>query len=211
MFQLAQIVVLALLAVTVYGSCPDVSLVKSFDTKKYMGTWYEIQAQDSSFRTVTSCGKSEYSLINNEVHVVTQGENNSGGQEKDKTKMSISEDPARMFTSVRALFITVNAPYEVLDTDYTSYSCVHFCLSYGIIGTYDYLWIYSRNRTPDRSKLNAYRSLFSQYSGTDVSTLKDTPQVGCWNLVIEKIFSTYSKSIIHFGWNLTVANMWFNE
>jgi len=153
-----------------------------------MGTWYEIQAQDSTFRTVISCGKSEYSLVNDTVQVATQGEDGSGSPQKDITKMSISENPARMFTSIRTFLMTVTPPYEVLDTDYESYSCVHSCLSFGIFGTNDYLWIYSRSRTLEKSKVENCRTIFSKYRGTDISILKNTPQVGCWKLRYLKIF-----------------------
>jgi len=181
MLHVLQVAVLALiLASYVHGDCPNVDLIPKFDVKRYMGTWYEIQAQESSYRTVTACGKSEYSLLSDAVHVVTQGEDESGAPQKDSTKMSISENPARMFTSIRTFLMTLEPPFEVLDTDYESYSCVHSCLSFSLFGTYQYMWVYSRSRTLEQSKIDACRTLFSKYAGTDViSGLKNTPQVGC--------------------------------
>lgn len=156
------------------GACPDVDLAPDFNTEQFLGEWYEIQAQASIFQSIKSCLKSNYSREEDgSIIVQSWGLGSSGEPVTTSTSMTISENPARMITN----FVPgINPPYEVLSTDYTSYACVHSCVSLGPVMN-DFVFIYSREKTLDERKIELCRSIFSKYDTTNVDDLISTPQL----------------------------------
>ena len=70
--------------------------------------------------------------------------------------------------------------YNVIDTDYTTYSLVYSCsLSFfGIVKT-EVAWILSRSRTLDQTIINNLLAKVKQISPSLVSSLKMTDQSNC--------------------------------
>jgi len=169
------VVALALLVAAADAVCPRVQLMPNFSTRKFMGVWYEIQAQPNEFQEVKACLKSDYRTNGEIVAVSTQGLNSRGQPVTKTSRMTISSNPARMITD----FIPrLSPPFEVLSTDYTTYACVHSCLSVGPV-TNDFVFILSRRRTLSQDIINGCRSLFGRYKGVNLAKLKNTPQSGC--------------------------------
>lgn len=166
---------LAFLAVSIDAACPNVPLVKNFNVDKFMGVWYEIQAQPSIFQSIKKCFRSEYKKNGDTVVVSSKGLNNDNRPATSISRMTITSTPARMMTDFVSGF---TVPYEVVDTDYTSYACVHSCLSFGPI-TNDYFFIYSRGRTLSKKKVEHCKNLVRAYPQVRLSELKSTPQAGC--------------------------------
>ncbi len=118
----------------------DVTPVKSFDLKKYTGTWYEIARMDSRFEK-------------NLVHVTaTYGLNDDGsisvknrGLDTNSNKWSDIEGKARAASDEYSSMIEVSffgpfyAGYNVIALDTVDYSYAMVCGS-----DKDYLWILAR-------------------------------------------------------------------
>ncbi|CAL4127195.1 unnamed protein product, partial [Meganyctiphanes norvegica] len=167
--------VLLSLVKLIKGACPDVELAADFKTEQYLGVWYEIQGIPSMFQSIKSCFKSTYSLTEDgSIFVESKGLGSGGEPDSTSIKMSISENPARMITDF--LSKQINPPYEVLSTDYSSYACVHSCVSVGPI-TNDFVFIYSREKTLEQDKIDLCRDIFAKYEGTDINGLVSTPQL----------------------------------
>ncbi|CAL4150676.1 unnamed protein product [Meganyctiphanes norvegica] len=174
-FSISTVCALAFLVVVADAACPRVQLMANFNTQKFLGVWYEIQAQPSEYQNIKACLKSNYARNGNTVVVSSQGLNSIGRPTTASSRMSVTRNPARMMTNFIPGF---SPPYEVLDTDYSSYACVHSCLSFGPI-TNDFVFVYSRKRTLSPAAVNHCKSLFSRYKGVNVSALKNTPQGNC--------------------------------
>jgi len=159
--------------------CPTVSLMPKFETNKYMGVWYEIQSQPSIFQNIKKCLKTNYRRTGkNTVVIASQGKTAYDRPASSMYSMTITQDnPARMITT--DFIAGYEPPYEVIDTDYKTYSCVHTCLNVGIFGINDYVFIFSRTRTLSQDKINHCRRLFSKYDQVNLSTLKNTEQTNC--------------------------------
>ncbi|CAL4215700.1 unnamed protein product [Meganyctiphanes norvegica] len=159
------------------SSCPDVQLHSNFETSKYMGVWYEIQAMPSFFWTIKSCTKANYNQTSPEVvEIESKGFDEAGDNATSSSKMTISkESTARMLTEFMQ---GITPPYQVLDTDYTSYACIHSCLAFGPIKN-EFVWVYSRERTLEEAKVSKCRTIFSQYESVDIQALTNTPQDNC--------------------------------
>jgi len=177
---------LAFLAVTTDAACPKIPLVKNFNVDKFMGVWYEIQAQPSIFQSIKKCFRSEYKRNGDTIVVSSKGLNNGNRPASSISRMTLTSTPAKMLTDFVSGF---TVPYEVVDTDYTSYACVHSCLSFGPI-TNDFFFIYSRERTLSRKKVEHCKSLVRNYPQVRLSQLRSTPQNGCWKKLAD-INTTY--------------------
>jgi len=156
--------------------CPDVKLYSNFDPNKFMGVWYEIQSVPSFFFELKSCTKSNYNRTSPEtVEIVSNGLDKGGLAATSSSKMTITNDTARMLTEFME---GITPPYQVLDTDYTSYACIHSCLAFGPIKN-EFVWVYSRQRTLEEAKVTKCRNIFAQYESVDIQNLINTPQEGC--------------------------------
>ncbi|CAL4155442.1 unnamed protein product [Meganyctiphanes norvegica] len=172
------LIVLTTFVVEAYASCPSVTLVENFGSARFTGVWYEVQAQANSFNRVKSCSKSVYTLLETGFNVTTMGLTYSGRPTQSNATLTFKTNPAKMITS---RVMGVRPPYEVLDTDYESYACVHSCIHMFFV--YDYVFIYSRTRTLDQVHVGHCRALFSQYrtSSRNLHRLVNTNQGGCSN------------------------------
>ncbi|CAL4260126.1 unnamed protein product, partial [Meganyctiphanes norvegica] len=89
---------LAFLVAAADAACPRVTLMNNFQTDKFMGSWYEIQAQSSIFQSIKSCLKSDYTRNGDTVVVSSKGKNSDGETATKISRMTISSNPARMMT-----------------------------------------------------------------------------------------------------------------
>ncbi|XP_069165995.1 crustacyanin-A1 subunit [Procambarus clarkii] len=158
------------------ASCPILKLKQQFSIDKYMGVWYEIQAQPSIFQTIKSCLSSTYTWDGKDVQVYSEGLDSKGAPVLTKSTLKIvdPQNPAHMITN----FVPgVQPPFDIVDTDYLTFSCAHSCLSVVGIKT-EFVFVYARNRSLSQDIIQHCRAIFKSYD-IDVSTLVSTPQDGC--------------------------------
>lgn len=160
----------------VRASCPAIQLKKEFSTDKYMGVWYEIQSQPNIFQTIKSCLVSAYARVEDHIEVQSKGLDSSGTPTSTKSTLRVVDhlNAAHMVTD----FVPgISPPFDIVDTDYETYSCAHSCVSIVGIKT-EFVFIYSRNRTLDVSVVQHCRQIFEKY-GIDTSELVDIAQNNC--------------------------------
>jgi len=169
------IIILAYLAarITLGGQCPAVELQANFDIDQYLGKWYEIfRAESVPFGSDGDCGAIRYSRkedggvdVDNRDYVIATDSFRSDEYGIDK---SFGEAYCSDWTSglchVRFFTLTPWGNYEVLDTDYTTYSIVYSCTT-SVGGAFRprFMWVLTREAlvigSPDhiamKEKVNA--------------------------------------------------------
>jgi len=176
-----------------YGSCPRFNVVKNFDIHKYLGTWYEYSNYFARFQAFGDCVKAEYSdetqpdgtpqigVINQSVSQLT-GNSSAATGEAVLAEPNNPEKPAKLIVNFdrQPVFTrSTTANYNVIDTDYKSYSIVYTCKEEQSVKK-ELLWILTRERNPPQ-KLIRRAEYIIRGRGLDTSRLLKITQVGCTN------------------------------
>nr|ACL37113.1 crustacyanin-A2 precursor [Panulirus cygnus] len=114
------------------GKCAELPIQNNFDLRKYAGRWYQSHAIPNPFEPGTSCLHAyfDYSETLYGFHVSSAGL----GAENDYLKLEFDVYPVKEFPAAHMLLdgpTMIAAPFEVVETDYKSYSCVYSCNSMG--------------------------------------------------------------------------------
>ncbi|XP_054713088.1 apolipoprotein D-like [Uloborus diversus] len=158
------------------GGCPDVSVKEPFDLTKYVGVWYEIEKNPTTFEAGLKCNKANYTAQGDYVSVVNSGVNERTGKPstiEGKATIPDKNVPAKL--KVKFPGAPVKADYWILDTDYERYSVVYSCFSVLNLFNAEYLWILSRTPTLDESVKNNLYELLDKYK-INRSRLTETKQ-----------------------------------
>nr|XP_027216267.1 apolipoprotein D-like [Penaeus vannamei] len=162
------------------ASCPNLQLMKNFSVDKFLGVWYMVQAEDNIFQTLKSCLASTFTLLaENKIEVNSKGLDSSGAPATTQSTMEVDpENPAHMVTDfVPRSIPPVKPPFDILDTDYANYACVHSCIS--VVGfKTEFIFVYARNRTLETKLVEHCRKLFES-NGLSTTNLVDVPQSNC--------------------------------
>ncbi|XP_038111828.1 apolipoprotein D-like [Culex quinquefasciatus] len=161
------------------GACPKVPQVADFNPQRYGGLWYEQEKYPFIFELGGKCVTAEYSLsADNTITVVNRQISTITGNEQKIFGSARRVGPSKLLVKFPMTF-NIEAPYEVLDTDYSNYAVVYSCNNLGLVHT-KVVWILTRDRFPsldimlkgyyamDRAKLN--RALLTR---TDQSNCDD--------------------------------------
>ncbi|XP_074593181.1 apolipoprotein D-like [Brevipalpus obovatus] len=116
-----------------------------FDLNKYLGLWYEIARTDVPYEKGLDCVNATYTLREDKnITVLNQGKNL-------QTKVvSVLQGVARVTPQANLLEVRFNprspeAPYWIVDTDFSTYSVVYSCAD---VGKYVYRGAYILSRLP---------------------------------------------------------------
>ncbi|PBC27513.1 apolipoprotein D-like [Apis cerana] len=153
----------AMAQVPFLGSCPVVETIPNFDIKKYVGKWYEIEKYFAFFEFGGKCVTAIYSegensainILNKQISALTGVSSSIEGVGKPVVKI----EEAKLIVTFPTLPLPVDAPYWILDTDYTSYAVVWSCSNFGVFSMRN-VWILAREPKPPVSVLEkAYQVL----------------------------------------------------
>merc|ERR1712142_905177 len=112
------------------GKCIDVGLKDNFDFFKYSGKWYLGYKTDNPFLgDMYRCIESDYRYMGPAIkgfNVKTSGRTKSFKKAEQNGELRSPQEFEDASMSV-SFPNTFPANYQVIDTDYTSYSCVYSC------------------------------------------------------------------------------------
>ncbi|CAG7829193.1 unnamed protein product [Allacma fusca] len=160
------------------GSCPNQTVVDPFNATAYLGKWYEIEAYFQVFSSGAMCTVAQYSLRSDGlVQVFNTNINEATGNLVSITGSARLTEGTAAKLAVSFPVAPGEAPYWVLETDYTNYSVVFACRDYGTVH-FITTWYLSRSRNPSQQARDDVRSIFLN-RGIDVTKLQTTNQTGC--------------------------------
>ncbi|CAF1305321.1 unnamed protein product [Rotaria sp. Silwood1] len=173
---IATIVLLALTSVSYAGECRNIPTKKDFDVTKYVGLWYEAYRSNVIFEIGSKCVNATYTPNSDgTVGVWNQAINFFGKYTsiRGSARVKDSMEPA----ALEVIFDNPNqkGDYNVLATDYDTYSLVYACRNIPIIGKWEFIWFLSRTKTLEPSVVNELKGILSNY-GVKTSSLKPTSQ-----------------------------------
>jgi len=203
-----------------WGKCPNFKVKKQFDPQMYLGRWYEYSKYDTQFERGSNCITADYSDITKTGGPVTIGVLN---RRNDPTKGLVNatgeatlvepnnpDKPAKLFVTFNGvkfsvpegrdnIGLSVMPNYNVVDTDYTSYTIVYACRMTDTNTRSEFLWILTRERNPPQALVNDVINIIRNES-IDTNRLEMTAQTGCPELP-----SPSSSSSSSFGSTLFVV------
>ncbi|XP_066941258.1 crustacyanin-A2 subunit-like [Macrobrachium rosenbergii] len=156
------------------GKCANVKVQSGFDLRKYHGRWYQTEILENPYQPYTKCINSFYDYYDafDGFKVTTAGFSPKGEHLKLEGKIY----PTKEFPTAHMLidFPTVfAAPYQVIETDYYTYSCVYSCLEWGGYKT-EFAFVFSRNPQNGGSATAKCAEVFKR-SGIDFSKFVKVP------------------------------------
>merc|ERR1719209_147110 len=154
------------------GPCPEFTPMTNFTADNYLGFWYEIHRFPVPYKTNSICNYAEYSDKGNG----TIGVHNNGlvnGEEDEIFGEAITTDIPGHFI-LRFDIVPVDGEYNVLFTDYETYTAVYTCGKF-LTQKIETAWILARKPALTTEE---YEDALSQYHkwGIDTSHFKDTVQ-----------------------------------
>ncbi|XP_033307424.1 uncharacterized protein LOC117209457 [Bombus bifarius] len=163
-YLLLIIASVAIAQVPFLGSCPTVETIQNFDMERYLGKWYEIEKYFAFFEFGGKCVTATYNItddsnsiniLNKQISALTGVSSSIEGVGKPVLKV----EDAKLTVSFPSMPLPLDAPYWILDTDYTTYSVVWSCSNFGVFSTRN-VWIMAREPKPLVSVLEkAYQIL----------------------------------------------------
>ncbi|XP_018019164.1 apolipoprotein D-like [Hyalella azteca] len=156
------------------GVCPDFQNIAAFVIPSYMGRWFEAHRFQAGFEDGMTCATADYAAIDDTTISVTNSAVLSDG-----TLDAISGTGSATGVPGQLIVQFPGEPvgfYNVLATDYETYSSVYSCRQIGDLRD-QYAWVMSRTEELDADSLAAALDAFES-NGIDTSLLQATPQGG---------------------------------
>lgn len=152
---------------------------------KYVGTWYEIKRFPVFFEYQMSCVTATYGFVNATRITVRNSGTRSGKAttvEGYAVVKNIAEPNKLMvyfpFNIFGYTLAENGGAYNIIDTDYNTYSIVYSCNSVLGFMKLESAWLLSKQRTVSQSVVDAAYTKMKQY-GIDPSKFFDTVQTNC--------------------------------
>ncbi|XP_047478260.1 crustacyanin-A2 subunit-like [Penaeus chinensis] len=154
------------------GNCAKVANQDNFDLRRYAGRWYQVKIIDNAYQPYTRCIHSNYDYSDNGFRVTTAGltPNNEYRRLQGKIYPTTDFPTAHMLIDFPSVFA---APYEVIETDYDSYSCVYSCIDTDKYKS-EFGFVFSRTPQNSATAIDRCASVFRR-NGVDFSLFNVVP------------------------------------
>jgi len=152
MFRFFTAILLASLLSACTGLPDSVQPVQGFDTKRYLGKWYEIARLDHSFERGLSHVTADYSLRDDGgIRVINRGYSKQESNWKQAEGKAYFVDKKETGHLKVSFFGPFYGSYAVFELDHENYQ-------YAFISGYNnsYLWLLSRKPNIDKALLNRF-------------------------------------------------------
>jgi len=170
------------------GACPTFSVKTNFDTTKYLGKWYEYSKNPTKFEEGGICNIANYEdkTANGKVVIGVLNQRIDKGKwiyakgNAELGEPSNAEKPGKFIVNFYDPPSTRTAEetnYNVLDTDYTSYTIVYACADRAGKKN-EFLWILTRQQSPSATVTNAALQKI-QNMGIETANMKTVKQTDC--------------------------------
>jgi len=172
------------------GTCPTFKVQKNFDVTKYTGKWYENTKYETAFEKDGSCNSAEYTDLTQDgkvvIGVLNKRLDKNGELVMAKGNATLgepdnAEKPAKIvvnFYDPPSKRVSTTPNYNVVETDYTSYTIVYFCRQINTSTKSEFLWILTREQAPPATLINKAKQVIT-VQGIDTNRLKAVKQKDC--------------------------------
>ncbi|XP_063613025.1 crustacyanin-A2 subunit-like [Penaeus indicus] len=131
------------------GDCAKVVLKENFDPVKYAGLWFDIESVPNQYQHTKKCVTQNYTWTGEYMNVGTRGLTDEDEKVRQGAVMHVEdydvEKPDPAYMTVDASGVPA-APYQIIATDYRTYSCVYSCLEYFGFRA-EFAWVFGRTPT----------------------------------------------------------------
>lgn len=162
------------------GSCATVSVQPNFKINKYQGLWWEIFGVPvpNQYLPTTYCTMQNYTLKGtSSLKVNTTGLDDSGQNVNQIAVLSPNQGSRSTKETgdfMVEAFGVPPAPYQVLATNYHTYSCVYSCMNFMEYKA-EFAWVLGRTHHLENKSMEMCTNTFNDY-GIDTIVLRKTPQ-----------------------------------
>jgi len=174
------------------GTCPTFRVQKNFDVAKYMGRWFEQSKYVNDFQKGQTCPSADYTDITKSggkvvIDVLNRAKDAGKGLVKATGNATLgdpdnAEKPGKFVVNFygerKSKKISTTTNYNVIETDYTSYSIIYFCRQVTASEKSEFLWLVTRQRDAPMTLVNAMTKKV-QDEGIDVTRLTKQIQTDC--------------------------------
>ncbi|XP_068214690.1 apolipoprotein D-like [Palaemon carinicauda] len=151
LFLIALCAVFTHAQISFRGSCPRLPVIKDFDFDRYLGRWFEQEKYFVAYQTVGRCWSGTYiknkgkisvrldfrDIVLDRPNVITV----------DVFRKRPYEEPSRLTYTIPNVPLFEDN-YEVLATDYKSWTIEYTCVNKGVFGHTKIAWILTRSPNP---------------------------------------------------------------
>ncbi|XP_018018424.1 apolipoprotein D-like [Hyalella azteca] len=158
------------------GLCPDFQNIAAFEIPPYLGRWYEAHRYPAGFEEGNTCVTADYGAIDDTTISVTNNANLPDGTLDTIVGTGTATGvPGQLIVQFPGEPVGF---YNVLATDYETYSSVYSCSQIGEFRD-QYAWVLSRTEEMPADSLTAALDAFES-NGIDTAVLQPTLQgAGC--------------------------------
>jgi len=177
-------------AVTRWSQCPDLTGIPNFESKRYLGVWYEYANVFEIFQAWSTCGRVQYSdrgtkvgVVNEQINYITQNYGNVTGAARPADPKDAEKKGDFIVAFDGIPFQDSDSDeggvpnYRVVATDYDSFAVVYNCKT-GYVYNSESLWLLTREQFPPQQLIEDTYSLMKNLT-LPVSSLEKTDQDNC--------------------------------
>ncbi|XP_072330120.1 apolipoprotein D-like [Scyliorhinus torazame] len=171
-----------------FKSCPKIPVQKNFTLSEFMGTWFEIESLNTNLVKGDCIAHTFSQSADNWIHVNTTEKRDNGKRILYIGKLSpanVKEDAKLQILLSEGIYLDFGPPhdefsfipYDVLATDFRSYSLVYSCTQHYFTPTI-YAWILSRGSQLDENTIKALEDILKA-NNINIDKMQQIDQKDC--------------------------------
>ncbi|KAK3873067.1 hypothetical protein Pcinc_021901 [Petrolisthes cinctipes] len=176
--SMVMVMVVALGTVAQAGECPKYPIIRDFDFYRYMGLWYQQDKQQASWEAPGRCWKTLYSRDrkNGQFKMRMIFKSTITGRVEEYDSQLTLQGPAKPSLIKYSIPLTfMEDEFQVLATDYESFSLEYKCDPNGILEKSESIWLLTREKNPSPLVLQRAYAIM-HHLGVDIRKLERVDQ-----------------------------------